>query len=275
MPKKKTGKASGVNITISEQTADKIAKAGLDIISPISESLGALGDRIRVFREVTLRKTLKRAKQLAEQEDLQIEAPPPKFLLPYLEAASLEDEEDEKLHEMWARLLVTAGKTPDSYAYVARNFLAEISSNEAQVLDWVVKETGVAEFTEFVRYRERNNHRLSLLCQTISAQLQAQISQSRKETEILSEALAEVGELLVLTFHLKGKTGVFTRDDFDKQYHHFQILEGHRLMDELTYQPENWLKGPVLSLSYLRITQLGFGVIKKLYPKPATEKNNE
>jgi hypothetical protein len=108
-------KGTCVNITVSEETtakavaiAGRVVDAVLDTFSPVTKGLGAVGDsidlyrqRIKIYKEAAVTATLKRVKQIASKENIRLELPPPKFMVPYLESASLEDEDDVSLREKW------------------------------------------------------------------------------------------------------------------------------------------------------------------------------
>jgi hypothetical protein len=79
----------------------------VDAGSPFTEGLGLIGDHIRAHRYDVAIKITKRAKELASLTKRADNPPPLKFIMPFLEKASTELEDDE-LCELWARLLVDA-----------------------------------------------------------------------------------------------------------------------------------------------------------------------
>jgi hypothetical protein len=89
-------------------SAARTVDALTDAIRPWTEALGWIGDAIRLKREDVLLKIAVKARARAEIENLKISPPPPKFMLPYLENASVEDI-DSELIGMWTNLLVNAG----------------------------------------------------------------------------------------------------------------------------------------------------------------------
>lgn len=129
---------SPVNIKIgmSEETTDKAVTAVLDAVSPFTEGLGALGDRIRFFRERSVIKAGQRAKELVDGGDI---APvPPKVLVPWIEGASLEDADDDMMIEMWARLLASSSEdvAPETYRIIS--ILRELSGPYANLFRSIV-----------------------------------------------------------------------------------------------------------------------------------------
>ncbi len=68
-----------------------LSKAIVEAFSPLTEALGTLGDRIRIYRQLSLMRSLRRAQEIAEEEHLPLKQPPLKFLVPFLEDCSLEE----------------------------------------------------------------------------------------------------------------------------------------------------------------------------------------
>ncbi|MCW5715405.1 MAG: DUF4393 domain-containing protein [Bauldia sp.] len=111
------------------------SRAWLDLISPITEWAGLKGDKLRhkrdllrLQREDTLTQIVSRA---MEQVGGSPTRPVPvKFLVPFLEQASLE-EPDSALVELWANLLATAAEEYDPRHVHFSSIMSQISSNQA------------------------------------------------------------------------------------------------------------------------------------------------
>jgi hypothetical protein len=117
-----------------------IVKALDDLLGPAAREVGtALGEWVRRQRGARLRKTLDRAAEIANNDSLN--APPAKFLLPYLENASLE-EEDAMLNEMWAHLLVDAGNKYNSRHPVFVDLLKRLDHDSAALLEKLAAAAG-------------------------------------------------------------------------------------------------------------------------------------
>ena len=125
------------------------AKAGawLDLISPITEWAGLKGDQLRHKRELlriqqdsVLNRIVASAQKKLAAERLEVEPIPTKFLVPFLERASLEDE-DSDLCDRWADLLVSAasGYDPSMIRFAA--VLAEIGAGEVKFLNRIVRKS--------------------------------------------------------------------------------------------------------------------------------------
>lgn len=130
-----------------EGTAD-LTKAITDTFSPVSELLGSIGDRVRVYRQTSLLRCLKKAQELAQEEGLVLNAPPLKFLVPFLEDCSLEDPEEDDLIEMWARLLTRASSDSGQVNTFFNRVLREISSNEARLLKYMISPESHTTYTD-------------------------------------------------------------------------------------------------------------------------------
>jgi hypothetical protein len=116
------------------------AKAGawLTLISPITQWAGLKGDELaykrtllRLQQEETLLEIAKRAKSRISA----LESPGPipnKFMVPFLEKASLE-EEDSTLVDLWAGLLVSAAEDYKPHYIHFSNIISQISARQAGV----------------------------------------------------------------------------------------------------------------------------------------------
>jgi len=123
------------------------AKAGawLDVISPITQWAGLKGDQLKYKRELlrvqqdeTLNLIVELARKKLASLGKEISVVPHKFLVPFLERASLEDEQSE-LCERWADLLVSAATTYDPSMVRFSAVLAEIGPAEVNLLHRLVR----------------------------------------------------------------------------------------------------------------------------------------
>jgi len=273
---------TGANITISEKSTEKVVDALLDAFSPITQGLGALGDRIHVYRAVTLIGILRRAKKIANEEGHRLDLPPPKFLIPYLEAASLEDETDAGLQEKWARLLAGAGQTPDSLSYFARAVLAELSPEEARLLDNLVRTCRVLEHETFGAYLTDGRTKLAGAAKLIDDSvelLDAGKLEGEQAHQQMLLAFKDLQGVEVVGFAINTKSKAFQSRNgyvsfsspaFSEQYHHFLILEGRRIIDIADFAPENFLASSVVAIQHVSFTKLGFELVRKIYKRAAS-----
>jgi hypothetical protein len=105
-----------------------------DLIRPISESLGFLGDKIQLGRQKTLLEIAKLAKERIDASGKPTHPIPTKFFLPLLEKASLEDVTDDTLINMWANLMATAATEHVQMLGQYTNILSNIVSKQVHIL---------------------------------------------------------------------------------------------------------------------------------------------
>ena len=129
-----------VEAKIGERSVDKLIDTVVDVFSPATELAGALGDAVRLGRVEIAAQVTKRAKVIADTNGLPLNAPPLKFLVPFYEKASLED--DAELQEIWAKLLVSAsaGKKANHTRYAG--ILSELDRKHIEVLRKIFERHG-------------------------------------------------------------------------------------------------------------------------------------
>lgn len=103
------------------------------IIGPVAEASDFLSDKIRFFRWKSAAKTISRAREIAKQRGVEPQEIPLKFLVPFLEKSSLEDE-DSPLIEGWANLLVGASQDFNTKHKIYIDILSVIGGKEAKFL---------------------------------------------------------------------------------------------------------------------------------------------
>lgn len=113
-----------------------------DLVGSLTEPFGILRDKVRVYRELSLLRALKRASEIAKEEDLPLGKAPDKFLIHWMEGASMEDEADAQMTELWAKLLVSASKEFNSGHLHFSRIIREITSTEAKLIDKLVTKGG-------------------------------------------------------------------------------------------------------------------------------------
>lgn len=121
-----------LDVKVSEKTADKIAGALLDLVSPVTQPTGLLGDYIAHRRKV-LSVILERGLEQARKSKRDISPPPPKFLLDFADKASREDL-DSELVGAWANLLAEAATNYDFELNSYAEILSKLSSLDASIL---------------------------------------------------------------------------------------------------------------------------------------------
>jgi len=129
-----------ISSTVLEKGID-LAKGFIDrLINPSVEELGLLmKDQISYWRFRNQILILNKAKELCDRNKINIKSISPKLLCPYLENASLED--DDELQEKWASLLVNmVDSNKNIQNHVFPYILSQLSKGEFTFLESVVLE---------------------------------------------------------------------------------------------------------------------------------------
>lgn len=103
------------------------------LLGPVAEAADFLGDKVRFYRWKSAMKVIARARQISAETGIEPNPVPIKFLVPFLEKCSLEEETSE-LGEYWAHLLAKAATFPEAKNSLYVHILAEISAGEARLL---------------------------------------------------------------------------------------------------------------------------------------------
>lgn len=131
-------------IDISSTAVEKgidIAKGFADkLVLPPIEELGLLvKDQISYWRFSNQVKILNKAKSICEKNNISVKSIPPKLLCPYLDNASLEDDDD--LQDKWATLLVNMVDSKQNIQnHVFPYILSQLSKDEFDLLESVLTE---------------------------------------------------------------------------------------------------------------------------------------
>lgn len=122
-----------VSTEIPAQSSGRLVDALTDIIRPFSERRGLKADQTRLQREDVLIEIAGKARHRMEIEHQIIQPLPNKFLVPFLEKASLE-EPGSILIDRWTDLLVSGALDPSSAHPRFVQILSELASNEVMFL---------------------------------------------------------------------------------------------------------------------------------------------
>ncbi len=120
-------------VAVDAKGTQTLIDAAVDLFSPATELLGLLGDTLRLARVGVAARITRRAKEIAEQNNLELTAPPLKFLANFYERASLEEPQDEEAHDRWAELLLSASSgtaVPPRFISI----MAEMDGHQARLL---------------------------------------------------------------------------------------------------------------------------------------------
>lgn len=133
-----------IKANIPSQAVGRLLDALTDAIRPFTEERGLRADEIRLQREDVLLEIAKKARSRLAIERAEPGPVANKFLVPFLEKASLE-EGASSLTDWWAALLVTASKHSSAQKLIYIDILSKIGGEDAQFLErlWNAK-TGSA-----------------------------------------------------------------------------------------------------------------------------------
>jgi hypothetical protein len=124
----------GIAIGAKGSGADRLTHGISDALSPFSEGLGYLGDVIRFYRQDTALRSIARAREIAKQLGITVNPVPPKFLVDWVEKASLESPDDPEITNLWAGLLVSAARSHSPNHYIFKRILSEMTREHVQFL---------------------------------------------------------------------------------------------------------------------------------------------
>jgi hypothetical protein len=122
-----------VSTEIPAQSTGRLVDAITDWFRPFTEHRGLRADLIRLQREDVLIEIAKKAYRRLEIENAIPSPVPTKFLIPFLEKASLEDT-DGFLIDRWADLLASSSMDPESAHPRFVQILSELGGAEAKLL---------------------------------------------------------------------------------------------------------------------------------------------
>lgn len=123
-----------VRATVPKASVGRFVDAFTDLFRPFSESQGLKADQIRLQREDVAIAIARKARERIALEEEPLHPVPNKVLIPLIEAASLEDIEDDSLMDMWANLLASAA-TGDGVEPRLVGILKELRKPQAELLE--------------------------------------------------------------------------------------------------------------------------------------------
>jgi hypothetical protein len=122
-----------INLKVPEDVTRDTVTFARRILGPLAEIGDLFSDKVRFLRFKSAAKTLNRAAEIAKEQGISPKAIPMKFLVPFIEDCSLE-EEDSPFIEQWAALLASASKGFDPLHVAIKDVLKHISSKEAELI---------------------------------------------------------------------------------------------------------------------------------------------
>lgn len=230
-----------------------------DLIGPAARELGAsFGDRVRIFRWKQAVKTLQRAKEFAEEQGVAPTEVPIKFLVPFLEHASLEDDAED-LSDLWAKLLVSALDSYQSKHVSYITLLSQLSREQAELLTYLFSSASENEI-----FRAQNFTK-NLRSRTLLAQLDFA---DKNQIDDMSGVFAREGaefryfdEANVPNF----EELIFAGDDYSLNAAHLESLGLVDFHSDVIYDHDARNSGDTNARGFLQciaLTPLGFDFTK-------------
>jgi hypothetical protein len=139
------GRALQVSVEIPKASAGRTVDALTDFIRPVTEAFGLVGDKIALRRQATLLEIAKKTRERLALTRQSVKPIPPKFLVPLLEKASLEDLSNEKLIKMWSNLLATAATEEVELIGQYTTILSEITSDQVKLMEQILRLSDIDE----------------------------------------------------------------------------------------------------------------------------------
>ena len=250
----------------------EIARSVADLFSPLTEFVGTLGDQVRIYRKLTVLRTLEKAKKKAEEENLDLQPPPLRFLIPYLEHASLQEEQDKELNELWTNLILSSAMEYKSEHNLFTRILSELSPQEASAFQYITKSPGSEPYNGFVFCSVEdswNDSYLYIQIRDLLAQYSKQNIQNIDYADFHDKFLARAQSPGSIIYHFSVGSGepnkfpyenvyIPNRTDFDDLFDElsFSLLRSHGLIGQFI-SPEYWFGNLVFDLRAYYLTPLG------------------
>ncbi len=117
--------------------AARITNTIADLLSPFSEATGVIGDVIHYYRQDMALRAIARARDIAKETGANLQPVPPKFLVKWVEDASLEESENDELVDLWAGLLVSASTEFSPIHFQTRRILSELTLDHIGFLEMI------------------------------------------------------------------------------------------------------------------------------------------
>lgn len=127
----------GIRASLPSTQAAEVGEQLRELFSPIIEGAGLIGDYLRFFRQAAAVRAMKRVREIAEQNEVELEPVPPRFLIPWVEAVSLE-EPDSPLIDLWAHLLVSASTNANSHHVHFVSVISGLSAKQGRLFTAIV-----------------------------------------------------------------------------------------------------------------------------------------
>ncbi|WP_421792034.1 hypothetical protein [Hyphobacterium sp.] len=258
----------------TKTSAIKSISEGLDkIFGKSGSEVGEyLADKVRFHRWRSLNKLLDKANNYASDHDIRAEFPSLKVLVPIVESATLEDDDD--LLEFWARLLVAAGDASSATIANHRQILASISSDEAKLIESTkVFDDGRCFSRPSANYRIENQRHIYISARQYLFQ---NFDPSTGLSTAIKEAIDKfvqntnrIEGLKILHFTIgsispAGSQQYFYSEEYQNSYDSIENLVHLGFYRSAEVQVEHDVPGAKCTVSYVEVTPTGALLLRAL-----------
>lgn len=249
---------------VPSKSMGRLVDALTDAIRPFTETRGLRADQIRLQREDVLIQIAEKARNRATIEGSQLLPVPPKMLVPFLEKASLEID-DEELKERWASLLLAASTAYESLLLSFVDILSRISSQEAKLLEEVYDGTKDIPMVGVQDYIESNRIRVETNCRKLNTMVLERGKHEKLFFDFVTETPLTLGR--ILGGNTRSQRDTIQHQNYPKErrrtyFDSVSILERERLVQLQTASPE----GSGIRVRYFDITYLGIKFLTACKP---------
>lgn len=254
-----------VKAEIPKESMGRALDALIDIIGPFTEARGLRADQIRLQRAEIAYEIVKIAKATAELEKLELKPPSAKFLVPFLEQASLEDQ-DKELHSRWASLLLSASTHYEARHLTFIDLLSRMSSHELNLLEEVCLTDKAFPETSYPDGHIQQNERRA---EKIAYLFNVRDSTKEKTADVFRQFLPQHGLTYGRVMHvsiggLADLQVLYTEYGgyLQPKYPSLEILEREKLVEFRRTRPS----GAAAEVAYFSVSYLGVDFVRDCSP---------
>jgi hypothetical protein len=255
-----------VKAEVPKESVGRGFDALVDIIRPFTEACGLRADQIRLQRADVAYEIAEKAKQTAELQGLDLTPPPTKFLVPFLEHASLEDQ-DAELHFRWAALLLSASTHYDARQLTFIDIMSRLSSQELLLLEEVCLSDKAFPETHYPDGHLKQNERAAdKAAFTFNVREPSDTDQEEKLfAKLQADILLTYGRMMNATLGGSAQFRMYYTQygDWNTKFRSLQILERERLVEFGRIRP----KGAAAEIDWFSVTYLGIAFVRECSPQ--------
>jgi hypothetical protein len=251
---------------IPKESMGRALDALVDMIRPFTEARGLRADNIRLQRTEVAYKIAKMTREAAELQNATLTAPPTKFLVPFLEKASLEDR-DVELHTRWSSLLLSASTHYDARHLTFIDIMSRPSSDEIKLLEDVcLPQFRFADDFYPDGYVVANQHNTTAFCSLVGKQVPPVTNEDLRrlfDRYVIEHPLA-FGKITYAKIYNAAHIKFVTEYGIPKGQRELslEILEHEKLVQFHTSERA----GTAVTVGYFDVTSLGLAFVNACCP---------